>query len=63
MKSALIRIVATPEGNAAIDNEKKISGRGVYVHQDAQCINTLKKKKMLSSALKIQVKDEFYEEL
>lgn len=62
-KSALIRIVVSPEGLPVIDNNKNISGRGIYVHKDAQCINTLKRKKLLSSTLKIQVADEFYEEL
>lgn len=61
-KSELLRIVKDKNGNIVIDNEKKVQGRGIYVHKCAKCIEILKKKKMLSFLLKAN-DDDIYEEL
>jgi len=62
-KSQLIRIVKDSEGNLVIDNDKRINGRGIYVHNTNECKQILKKKKMLSTTFKTNVLDEFYEEI
>ncbi len=59
-KSQLIRFVKI-EGQVVIDHSQKMGGRGVWVHNDEECIQKLKKKRMLSSAFKMQIGDEIYD--
>ncbi len=59
-KSEMIRFVRL-DGKVTIDHSQKMGGRGVWVHNDEECIQKLKKKRMLSSAFKMQVGDEIYD--
>ncbi len=59
-KSELVRFVKI-DGKVVLDTTQKLGGRGVWVHNDEQCIKKFKTKRMLSSAFKMQVGDEIYD--
>lgn len=63
-KQQLLRIVRTPEGNVEIDNTPtgKMNGRGAYIKKDIDIIKKAQAKKVLNAILKVEVKDEVYEE-
>ena len=61
-KQYLIRVVAH-DGQAFIDESGKAGGRGAYVHKNADCLKKLRKKNMLSHALKTSVPDAVYEQI
>lgn len=61
-KSELIRFVRTADG-VDIDRTQKLDGRGVWVHNNKECIEKLIKKKMLNSAFKANVGESIYAEL
>lgn len=63
-KQQLLRIVRTPEGNVEIDNTPtgKMNGRGAYIKKDIDIIKKAQAKKILNAILKVEVKDEVYEE-
>lgn len=61
-KSELLRFVKK-DNKVILDATQKEDGRGVWVHNNEDCISKLKKKKMLSSAFKMNVLDDIYEEL
>ena len=62
-KAALIRIVRSPEGSAAVDITGHAAGRGAYLHNDPECINHARKKKSLERALKGSISPELWKEL
>lgn len=62
-KRALIRLVRRPDGGAAIDRTGHSEGRGAYLHADARCIETARKRKALERALKTAVGPEVWTEL
>lgn len=63
-KQELLRIVRTPEGNVEIDNTSngKMNGRGAYIKKDIDIIKKAQSKKILNAILKVEVKDEVYEQ-
>ncbi|MEI6285070.1 MAG: YlxR family protein [Bacillota bacterium] len=62
-KRDLIRIVLTPDGEVAIDDNGKAPGRGAYVCDNEQCIKTAISKKKLERSLKSSVTVEIKEQL
>jgi len=50
-KRELIRIVRTPEGEVAIDDTGKRSGRGAYVCRRAECLTRALRQKQLERQL------------
>ena len=50
-KRELIRIVRTPEGEVAIDDTGKRSGRGAYVCRRAECLTRAIRQKQLERQL------------
>lgn len=62
-KSELIRFVKSKDGKICIDDTKSADGRGVWVHESAECIEKLKKKKLLNVAFKCAVDESVYEGL
>lgn len=59
-KSELIRIVK--KGDAvALDKVNKLEGRGAYICKNEECINTAKKRRMLSKHFKTAVDDSIYD--
>lgn len=63
-KQELLRIVRTPEGNVEIDNTitGKMNGRGAYIKKDIDIIKKAQVKKILNTILKVEVKNEVYEQ-
>lgn len=62
-KSNMIRFVKDGEGKVIVDKAQCADGRGVWVHNSADCLLKLAKKRMLNSAFKQNVGDEIYGEL
>ncbi|MEG1662947.1 MAG: YlxR family protein [Clostridia bacterium] len=61
-KSELIRFVKSTDG-VEIDRNQKAGGRGVWVHNNEECIQKLIKKRLLNAAFKRNVGDNIYLEL
>ncbi len=57
-KSELARFVRTPDGRIVFDASGKLAGRGVWVHKKAECVEKLKKKRLLSAHFHENVSDE-----
>lgn len=62
-KRELIRVVRTPEGEVLLDGTGKKSGRGVYVCQDAACLQKAVKSRALERALETPVSPEVHAQL
>lgn len=62
-KKEMIRVVRTPEGNVEIDKTGKKAGRGVYICQNAECLEKAYKEHRLERSLKCKVSEEIYESL
>ena len=62
-KGAMVRIVRRAEGGAAVDLTGRASGRGAYLHRDAACVETARKRKALERALKTPIGPETWAEL
>ena len=62
-KRELIRIVRTPEGEAALDPTGKRSGRGAYVCRKAECLKRAIRQKQLERQLEISLSAEVQEAL
>ncbi|HET7467875.1 MAG TPA: YlxR family protein [Candidatus Dormibacteraeota bacterium] len=62
-KAALIRIVRGPDGGAHVDPTGHAPGRGAYLHRDAACIQTARKRRQLERALGAAVAQELWAEL
>lgn len=61
-KNDLIRIVATEDG-LAVDPEKKMNGRGVYVCPNKECIMTARKNNGLKRSLKRNIDNQEIEKI
>ncbi len=59
----LFRIVKTPNDDIVIEENVHIPGRGAYISRNIDAIKTAQKRKLLSRALKCEVKEEIYEQL
>ena len=62
-KSELLRFVKTKDGKIQIDETKTADGRGVWVHNSAECIQKLTKKRLLNAAFKCAVDESILEGL
>ena len=62
-KQALIRIVRRAEGGAAVDGTGHAAGRGAYLHADAACVETARKRRSLDRALRTTIQPELWSEL
>ncbi len=61
-KKELIRVVKLGE-NISLDLTGKANGRGAYVCNDKNCIEKLKKGRLLNRAFSCQVADETYDKI
>ncbi len=61
-KKQLLRIVKSKDGQFAVDLTGKLNGRGAYVCKNSDCLEKIKKGKLLNKAFKCQVPDEIYDE-
>ena len=62
-KSEMLRFVKQNGGGVLLDESKKADGRGVWVHDRADCKAKVCKKKMLNSAFKTNVSDDIYDKI
>ncbi len=62
-KSALIRVVRTPEGEIVLDATGKKNGRGAYVCRKSECFRTARKKKRFSSNLSAEIPEDVLDRL
>ncbi len=62
-KRDLLRIVKTPEGEVKADPTGRLNGRGAYVCNKKECVEKLMKNHALDKAFKMQVPNEFFDEL
>ena len=62
-KSEMLRFVKQNGGCVFLDESKKADGRGVWVHDRADCKAKVCKKKMLNSAFKTNVSDDIYDKI
>jgi len=62
-KIDLIRFVRTKDGKIFKDESKSSDGRGVWIHNNSECLEKLIKKRLLNAAFKTSVSDELYEGL
>ena len=62
-KKEFIRIVKNKNGKISLDKTLKMDGRGAYLCENEVCLEKIKKNKKIEKSLKINIKDEFYEEL
>ncbi|MGN1221823.1 MAG: YlxR family protein [Christensenellales bacterium] len=61
-KTELVR-VSCLNGEAVVDQQKKQTGRAIYVCMDEHCIAILKKSNAIKRLLKVTANDEFYKNL
>ena len=61
-KAELIRI-SSLNGEAVVDQQKKQTGRAIYVCKDEHCIAILKKSNAIKRLLRVTANDEFYKNL
>lgn len=62
-KFEMLRFVKQKGGGVFLDENKKADGRGVWVHDRADCKAKVCKKKMLNSAFKTNVSDDIYDKI
>jgi uncharacterized protein len=62
-KQGLIRVVRRAEGGAAVDGTGRAAGRGAYLHADAACVETARKRRSLDRALRTAIQPELWSEL
>ena len=62
-KKELLRIVRTPEGKLEVDETGRKNGHGAYLKKDIAALNLARKNKALAKALKIEIPEEFYDEI
>lgn len=62
-KSEMLRFVKQKDGGVFLDESKNADGRGVWVHDRADCKAKVCKKKMLNSAFKTNVSNDIYDKI
>ena len=62
-KSALIRVLRTPEGEIVLDITGKKSGRGAYICKSLDCFKKARKARRIESSLDCAVPDAVYERM
>ena len=62
-KHDLIRIVRRSGGGGAVDMTGRAAGRGAYLHRQAACLESARKKRSLDRALRTTIQPELWSEL
>jgi len=60
-RPGLIRLVRGPDGAALPDPTGRAPGRGAYLHRDAGCIDTARRRRSLERALRATVPESTWE--
>lgn len=63
LKSELIRVVRSPEGEVSLDFTGKKSGRGVYICKSVECFAKAKKAKRFENGLCTEIPESVYERI
>ena len=59
-KSALIRVVRTPEGEVTLDATGKRSGRGAYICCNVECLRRAKKTRRIEQSLEVSIDESIW---
>ncbi len=59
-KRDMLRIVKNAAGEISLDFSGKLSGRGAYICNSADCIKRLRKYRLLNKAFSAEVPEEVY---
>ena len=62
-KKDLIRIVKNKDGIINIDKTGKLEGRGAYICDSMDCLEKVKKSKIIEKVLETKIDDEIYDKL
>ena len=62
-KQDMLRLVKTASGEIFIDKTGKSNGRGAYICKDANCLEQIKKQKVLAKAFKCEFPPSVYKKL
>ena len=62
-KKELVRVVKSPEGAISLDLTGRKPGRGAYVCQNIECLQTARKAKRLERAFSCQIPAEVYDQM
>ena len=63
LKTELIRVVRSPEGEVSLDFTGKKSGRGVYVCRSTACFSKAKKAHRFETGLGVEIPAAVYERI
>ena len=62
-KKELVRVVKTPDGKILLDLTGKISGRGAYICNNAECLKKARKSKRIDRTFEMTIPDEVYKQM
>ena len=62
-KSALIRVVRSPEGEISLDRTGRASGRGAYICHSVRCLKKARKSRRIDRSLDCTVPEEVYDRM
>ena len=63
LKTELVRVVRSPQGEVSLDLTGKMSGRGAYICRDVACLKKARKARRISNALSCEIPEEVYDRL
>ena len=63
LKTELVRVVRSPEGEVSLDLTGKKSGRGAYICRNVACLKKARKARRISNALSCEIPEEVYDRL
>ena len=63
LKTQLLRVVRTPEGEVTLDFKGKMSGRGAYICRDIKCLRKARKSRRLDKSLEVTIPEEVYDRM
>ena len=62
-KKELVRVVKTPDGEMLLDLTGKMSGRGAYICNNAECLKKARKSKRIDRTFEMTIPDEVYKQM
>ena len=62
-KKDLNRLVKTSDGEIFLDKTGKANGRGAYICKQEECLQKLKKQKILNKAFKCEIPQDIYNKI
>lgn len=62
-KSALLRVIKTPDGKIYFDQKQRMNGRGVYLCREKRCISQAQKNDLIGKTVQIKTALDIYTEL